>query len=353
MYIHEKTFERKQNNFDALRLLAALMVFASHATMYQRPYKGEPLELLTDGKFHLSSCGLYIFFTLSGFLVCRSLSQTTVKDYLRNRLLRIIPGISVCTLLTVLVTGLFFTTLPFVQFITHVQTWHFLAQNALPFRVVFTLPGAFDGRSVNSSLWTIPLELKLYCLLLIGYLLKGSSLRIAIGIVWCSILLASLMTKLFPGTFAQSIQAFLPERTLITYFMSGAFFYIFRDKIPVKGTIWLALLIVWLFALKVFPAYSSVPTVLFFVYTVICIGVCKPMVYLGTADISYGFYLYSYPVQLCVDQAWGHQMKYWQFNTITLAITLILAVASWHVVEKKALSLKKHRRPVAIEKLVA
>ena len=57
-------------------------------------------------------------------------------------------------------------------------------------------------------------------------------------------------------------------------------------------------------------------------------------------DYSYGSYLYGWPVA---------QTVYWVNPTLTalesaawsIAITLLLAIASWHLIEKRALGLKE------------
>lgn len=59
------------------------------------------------------------------------------------------------------------------------------------------------------------------------------------------------------------------------------------------------------------------------------------------ADYSYGIYIYAFPIQQSVGLI-GHQ-KGWSWLAelfIASGITLMLAGASWHCIEKPALSLK-------------
>lgn len=351
MYIGEVTFQRKNNNFDVLRLLAALGVFISHGYAFTKEIVVEPLYALT-GKYYLSSLGLMTFFTLSGFLVCRSLSRSTVRDYLWNRFLRICPAIAVCSLFTILVSGCIFTTLPLREFLFHAHTWYFLVQNSFPVRVVITLPGVFDGKAVNASLWTIPLEIKLYALLLLAHLFRMFSKRMLLVCGWIVLILINLF-------FAKQLLSLTGLKNLYgllyygMYFFGGTVFYLYRDKIALRFSIWLLLLALWLLTWLFIPVYLNISAVFFFVYTIIGAGVSKVRTPFPQIDISYGFYLYAFPVQRSIYYAWGDQPGYWPFTLVTLLITVILATASWFLAEKSALTLKKHRRVVFAEKLIA
>jgi peptidoglycan/LPS O-acetylase OafA/YrhL len=58
-------------------------------------------------------------------------------------------------------------------------------------------------------------------------------------------------------------------------------------------------------------------------------------------DVSYGVYVYAFPVQqlmsgYCLDRELG----VWVAMAGAAAITLLLAAASWHLIEKPALGLK-------------
>ena len=78
------------NNFDLVRLLAALQVAVVHALMHLKP---------TGSFVHIARAGLElfpgvpIFFVISGLLISKSYEQSdSIRDYYRNRCLRIFPG---------------------------------------------------------------------------------------------------------------------------------------------------------------------------------------------------------------------------------------------------------------------
>jgi hypothetical protein len=65
----ERRLER-QNNFDLLRLIAALSVIFSHAFLLsENSQDRDPLMILTGGQTVLGVVGVFVFFTISGFLV--------------------------------------------------------------------------------------------------------------------------------------------------------------------------------------------------------------------------------------------------------------------------------------------
>ena len=342
MYIQKNSFKRQHNNFDLLRLVAALLVLFSHMCGIHK-INIEPLYLLTGGKYYLSSWGLIIFFITSGYLICRSVHHSTLKDYFLNRFLRISPALFVCSLLTILIPGIIFTTLPLGTFLAHPRTWYFLLQNTVPVRVVMSLPGVFNGSAINPSLWTIPLEIKLYVLLALCFLSGLLKRRLLFAISW--LLLIAVYVFFF-----HEIKQALPVKNLHNtlqygiYFLGGAIFYLYRDKIPVLFLVWLLLLVVWMIALLLAPSLLFITSIPFFIYTVIGIGTSSFRVPFPDIDISYGVYIYGFPVQASIEYGIGEKLGFLQFSMIVLAITTLFATASWLLVEKKALSLKKHYR---------
>src|SRR6266849_5971972 len=103
----------RQNNFDALRLVAAISVIFSHSFLIaEGTQNNEPLILLTGNQSILGLAGVFVFFAISGFLVTQSFEQTANPlHYLAKRALRIFPGLFIATLLSTFVLGPFVTAL--------------------------------------------------------------------------------------------------------------------------------------------------------------------------------------------------------------------------------------------------
>lgn len=84
------------NNFDLVRLLAALQVVVVHALMYLKP-RGSFVHIARSGLELFP--GVPIFFVISGLLISKSYEQSDcIRNYYRNRCLRIYPGLWVCWL---------------------------------------------------------------------------------------------------------------------------------------------------------------------------------------------------------------------------------------------------------------
>ena len=163
--------EHRSNNFDALRLLAALTVVVAHAW----PLTGvSPSPMLGGIKvFHLA---VFVFFAISGYLITTSWQRAPrVRRFLAARVLRIFPALILVVVLTVLVIGPVATTLPLGEYFTSPQTWGYLVTVTLA--AAYQLPGVFDQNPldvVNGSLWTLGPEFACYLLVLtIGLVLLG------------------------------------------------------------------------------------------------------------------------------------------------------------------------------------
>jgi len=224
------------NNFDALRLLFAVVVLFSHSYALL----GKPDELFamllgydTGGGFAVAG-----FFVISGFLVARSALSSGLRRYAAGRVLRIVPALAVVSILCVLVVGPLTTQLSLVEYFSRPATWNYL-NNALIFPLRFVLPGVFAGnplQAVNGSLWTLPIETAMY----IGLpLLVAAGLLSRVGIV---LMLAAVSAGLYLGTAYWGLSWDNPGPSPIHnvplfnllkfgfFFVAGALLYVHRGR---------------------------------------------------------------------------------------------------------------------------
>ena len=171
----------RDNNFNLIRLMAALSVLFSHSVA--------ALGLPSSREFFFDHLGLSlaemavdVFFVTSGFLVAGSLvNRGDVIAFLWARALRIYPAIWVMLILTVFVLAPALTTLSLADYFTSAKTHEYFVKCAtLIGGVRYSLPGVFETMPLhgefNGSLWTLPIELRLYCYLAAGWLvLAGAS----------------------------------------------------------------------------------------------------------------------------------------------------------------------------------
>jgi len=142
----------RDNNFDFLRVFAALMVIYGHgwilSTNTGPGFWGVPFARI----------GLDIFFSISGYMVTGSWLRTAdLRSFLAKRALRILPGLTACVLFTTFVLGARLTRLPLSEYLTSQSTFKYLANIVL--HPVLYLPGVFEGMklggAVNGSLWSL------------------------------------------------------------------------------------------------------------------------------------------------------------------------------------------------------
>ena len=155
----------QDNNFDFLRLAMAVGVLVSH----QYSVAGvQPPSI--QGLFYLGTSVVLGFFAISGYLVMGSWSNDpNIFRFAARRFLRMFPGLLVMTLLVVLVLGALVTTEPLPEYFSSPTTWRYFS--VLRFwSFEENLPGVFvdnpGGRSVNASLWSIPIEVRCYIALM-------------------------------------------------------------------------------------------------------------------------------------------------------------------------------------------
>ena len=64
-------------------------------------------------------------------------------------------------------------------------------------------------------------------------------------------------------------------------------------------------------------------------------------------DVSYGIYIYAFPVQQTFIWLYKDGLCFWQLLAASVAVTVVLAFLSWHLVENPALRFKPKRRHIA------
>jgi peptidoglycan/LPS O-acetylase OafA/YrhL len=146
------------NNFDLLRLLAALQVAVVHSIGILKP-TGYFARLLGAGLDRFP--GVPIFFVISGVLISKSYEHSdSLRDYLRNRCLRIFPGLWVCLVVSVaVILALGVGSLGRITGPDWLLWWAGQMSIFQNVQATFLEP---LSTGLNRSLWTIPIELEFY-----------------------------------------------------------------------------------------------------------------------------------------------------------------------------------------------
>jgi peptidoglycan/LPS O-acetylase OafA/YrhL len=192
-------------------------------------------------------------------------------------------------------------------------------------------PGVWDG-----SLWTLIFEMICY-LVVAGLGVMGLlNRRWTIPAVFAlSVIGAALV-----GNPVQEIQS-IPQMVtrFAVCFSAGALLYQFRDKIPARWSL-VAVCAVLAVAGGLLPNYR-IFVVLPLAYAVVVSGALVKNEKLRLRnDVSYGVYIYAWPMQQLLAMAGLASLNPFAFFAAATAATVPLAIASWMLVEKRALSLK-------------
>ena len=341
----------RDNNFDFLRLFAALMVIYGH---------GWVLSTNTGPGFWgvpFARIGLDIFFSISGYMVTGSWMRTPdLLVFLQKRALRILPGLAACVVFSTYVLGARLTRLPLGQYLTSHNTFKYLGNIA--FHPVLYLPGVFEGMhlggAVNGSLWSLFPEVLCYLTVPLFALLALRPRMWALGMG--GVLVGTLGLWLFYG---YTGEAFVINATDVKYmlvqvpfFFIGALYRLLQDRVPDFYRADFAILgysLNWMVAS--WYGWWNIPVEwVTLPYMVLCFGRGSMPVIRRAGrfgDLSYGMYLYAFPVQQVILGA----MHGNEHPILTcMVLTVPFAALSWHLVERPALRWKPRAadRPAAV-----
>jgi len=344
------------NNFDLIRLAAALQVLyvhcASHFDTLGRDRALSTLIALFPG--------VPVFFFISGFLLSKSFERNSNwREYAWNRALRIYPALLVCFLLSLIAfwqCGFFAgRQVPGGQFVAWVIAQLTIGQFYNPAFISHA-----PMRALNGSVWTISVELQFYLLLPLLYRLPGfaGAPRRANFILVAMIAVFLLASRLWPWTdpgLGGALAPQIPATLFVPWFymfLVGVLFQ--RNSQFLKR--WLAGRFRYVFITYCALAFVAVRELHWTL-----MDAPQPVLFLGLAlvtyaaafstprlserllrrnDLSYGLYLYHAPVisvLLLTGFPDGHAALW-----AVLATSIALAYASWILIEKPAMAFKRH-----------
>jgi peptidoglycan/LPS O-acetylase OafA/YrhL len=346
----DRSLAANANNFGPLRLVLAVLVLYSHCY----PLCGgmllgrDPLGAATSGRWTIGTLAVDAFLAVSGFLVAHSWERSrSVGAFLMKRVRRVYPGFVTLMLLQAFVVAPVFAAVyrPY----TASQLGRIGLETVDLVGYGFPYGGLLDPfpanplpHQMNGSLWTIRYEFVCY-LLLAGFGAAGLMRRrtwmliIACLSVGMSFLIATEAVHLPWSrvlTAAVGIQSALFR--FMGFFVSGTAFYLYRERLrfAVVPVVFVSALtlgsLFWSGA-----AHALLPVT--GVYLLIWFAVQQRIrlaVLVERADISYGFYLYAFPIQQIVIQVSHRSISPVALFAIATPLTTAAATLSWFLVER-------------------
>ena len=273
-----------------------------------------------------------------------------MRDYFQKRILRIYPGWIVALLFCVFVVGpvlrpshtLMLGTSGTLSFLSQL-VGHDAGQLKL-------LPGI--SGAINGSTWTIPFELMCYIIVAVlgvlglyrrPLLLLAFTLALILGI---SLWPIQALRHVFHPTFGVTQTPYY-RFAFVANFLSGMLFFLFRDRIPHSS--WLLAVSVLLVGLTLghLPLsgllFVILPTFGFYVlFYLAFLPVGKLYDWAKHGDLSYGIYLYAYPLQriLVAAHLQGGHLSPPSLFFAAWVLACGAAALSWRFVERPFLRLK-------------
>ncbi|ASP47980.1 acyltransferase family protein [Cognaticolwellia beringensis] len=345
--------DSKNNNFNLIRMLAALAVIVSHSYALALGNRElEPIKNLLG--ISLGSIAVDIFFITSGLLVTRSLLvRTDLKFFIVSRILRIFPALLVSVLFCVIL-GAYLTSFSLQNYLQDSTLLNFIIYNST---IIITdyqeLPGVFYNApldsSVNGSLWTLPWELRMYVVLIgmgvLSYVLKKVNITFPIVPAIIVLIAISSTALYFHFHFNENFHWFYYKffRFASAFFIGGGI-YVLRNHISLNLKWVVIILSLLIFALYLNKATFFVMYIFTMPYLVLCAAYLpkgKILKYNTMGDFSYGTYIYAWPIQQTIAiNIIGISPT--EMTILAGTIVIVLSAISWNFIEKPSMKLKRY-----------
>jgi peptidoglycan/LPS O-acetylase OafA/YrhL len=344
----ETAFDPRANGLNAVRLGLATTVIVYHSFVLS----GLPIHQHALYQA-LHSIPVDGFFAISGFLIVSSwMRNPKWWPFVRARALRILPGFYVCMVVTAVILaplGLLLGgdglpagyTPAAVAYVVdgldlNVDTWS----------IAGTPTGVPNPGAWNGSVWTLFWEALCYVSVLVAGIVGAFRWRWSIPVVFVLALVGHVLVDLGPleGNFWAK---YLSRFGLM--FAAGALVWLWQDRLPV-GRRWatgaLAIVVGSLIVLPEYRAVAALPLAYLAIYAGAALRAPRWRL---RNDLSYGVYIYGFPVQQIIALAGGVRWGVGAYAALSVISTLPLAAASWWWIEKPALRWKRTVKPATVQ----
>ena len=333
----DAVFDPKRNSLNAIRLLLAVSVVVSHSFAIGK-FGPEP----QFGGTRLGTWAVLGFFAVSGFLITSSrLSAKSLLGYYLNRVLRIFPAFLVCMIVVAFVLAPLSLVLDPRASWSVVNSITYVLRNLLLYPPELTQPAIGgtlqhvpDRGYWNGSMWTLFWEFS--CYILVGVAVSASR-RLLPAMAWIAFTLTTLLSIAIDSGLLIVPDVAGWALPLVGAFTAGSLTFLYRSKIRLNAVtlcVCLALIaVVSLFGVAHSLASAPVAVVIIWLSTVL------PLSWVGSRgrpDLSYGMYIYAWPVQQYLMLIFGQALGVLLMILLSVALTIPIAYLSFRYIERPA-----------------
>ncbi len=335
------------NSFGLLRLLLATVVVFQHSLALTGYVSMTFIGFL--GAIDLGTIGVSGFFAVSGFLLFGSSCRLTSRSFVIHRFFRLFPGLWVCLVvcgfvIVPIANRLSVYESSFSLFGSENSSVTYLIKNSA--LVVFQdSVGSVYGQNIyplaiNGSLWTLAPEFICYMGLLTVAIASRKNLSIQFGLISVALLSFSAIwietQSHEKEIYAQIVN---PASGLAIAFCTGSLLAMLIELKPIRPKLLPTLVGLGLWIL--IGANGPLSLVSLSVL-VVSLGISltnERIAGVGReVDISYGLYLYHFPViqtiLVCSTFVWSSSLSHTLLPILALVISGVIAYLSWRYVEK-------------------
>jgi peptidoglycan/LPS O-acetylase OafA/YrhL len=352
-----QVLDSRNNALNAWRITLAIGVILCHTF----PLTGREVS---NPAVHQLLANVWVdgFFAMSGFLITSSwLNNPRTRDYFVARCLRILPGLWFCLIVTAFVIapiGVAIQGGSAAKLLLSPAPILYVLKNSAVAWLQPDIAGTPNGvpwaHGWDGSLWTLLWEVLCYIAIfglgIFGLLKRRWPIVVAMALALaCAALLppqsafevdagAATQQQAVDGATALTLVGVVAARFAVM-FLAGALLYQFRSVIPARW--WMvAVSFCVVLATALLPDYRLVGAIPL-AYAIIVSGalIHNKRLRLRT-DLSYGVYIYAFPVQQLLVICGLGMLNPFLFALIATIATLPLAALSWFAIEKPALSLR-------------
>lgn len=346
-----RPFPYRANSLNLTRLVLATAVLVAHAWYITGTGSGPVWKEENLGGWAVAG-----FFVVSGFLITRSRLTHSLGDYVVHRLARIMPAFVVCLVLTAVLFG------PIAALHEQGTLSGYLSTPPSPFSYVWTnLDLHVDQYAIGSTLSTVPypstwngsiwtLYYEFCCYLIVGLLavfglVRRSALPMVLAFLISVLAYAGLDTLQRYG--ANEDLALLAR--LLPFFLGGAVVHYVIDRHGIATLPGALALPVSLAVIAAGPVGTAQAVAPLLAYGILWLSTVVPQpAWIARNDVSYGVYIYAWPVQQLVELLGPTAGQLWPSIVLSAVITAGLGTLSWLFVERPVMRRVRRSDPSSV-----